>query len=150
MLTLLDRQLTCSIVGYHLTGFVCKETGMVAKVLVVEDDPRVAGLETEVLQTAGFLPENVVSGEEALRKLVAGTYDLVILNMKLAGRMSGLDVFRWMEKNLEVLPKVIFATGLMSEAEEAAVARAGCPVLRKPFRVEEFLRLVQQTLASQG
>ena len=115
---------------------------MQKKALIVEDNRSVAEVEAEVLRAVGVSPEIVNSGEEAVGKLMAVQFDLVILNWHLAGKMTGLDVFTWLKESIHPMPAVIFAIG--ESAEE--LVGTGCPVLQKPVSAEELRETIQKVL----
>ncbi|HEY2276034.1 MAG TPA: response regulator, partial [Steroidobacteraceae bacterium] len=67
---------------------------MAERVLVVEDDPRLAEMLSEYLGQAGFRITVATAGASALRRLAAeASYDAVVLDLMLPD-MDGLDVCR--------------------------------------------------------
>jgi DNA-binding response OmpR family regulator len=66
---------------------------MVERILLVEDDPRLADMLLEYLGQAGFNVTHAPLGAVALEKLGAAAYDAVILDLMLPD-MDGLDVCR--------------------------------------------------------
>ncbi len=63
------------------------------KILIIEDDDDIAELIRYNLAKDGFRPVSVASGESALDRLNAGSFDLVLLDLMLPG-IDGLDVCR--------------------------------------------------------
>src|SRR6202040_247403 len=55
------------------------------RVLVVEDEPTVARLISDVLEDEGFRVEALLDGYEALERAARASYDLVICDMKMPG-----------------------------------------------------------------
>jgi two-component system phosphate regulon response regulator OmpR len=66
---------------------------MVERILLVEDDPRLADMLLEYLGQAGFNVTHAALGVAALEKIDAAAYDAVILDLMLPD-MDGLDVCR--------------------------------------------------------
>lgn len=64
---------------------------MAKKVLVVDDDLFIRELYEEVLKDDGFEVDSAVDGEEGLRKLQQGGYDLVLLDVMMP-KKDGLGV----------------------------------------------------------
>ncbi len=58
------------------------------RILMIEDEPRVADFVRRGLRTEGWAVETVPSAEEGLAMLTAGQYDLILLDVLLPG-MSG-------------------------------------------------------------
>lgn len=72
-----------------------------ARILIVDDEENIRLLYAEELAEEGHEVETAAGGEEALRKLAAGRYDLVTVDIKMPG-MDGLELLsrireRWLE-----------------------------------------------------
>ena len=68
-----------------------------ARVLIVDDEPRIRDLIREHLQYAGFTCAEAGDGTQALAELANGGIDLVILDIMMPGK-SGLEVLsEWTE-----------------------------------------------------
>src|SRR5688572_10071022 len=63
------------------------------RILLVEDDARLAGMVADYLSEAGFRPTIVPSGGEAERRLRREAFDAVVLDLMLPD-MDGLDLCR--------------------------------------------------------
>lgn len=93
------------------------------KVLIVEDEPQIALLETRKLEEAGYPIEVVETGEAALEFIERGDIDMVLLDHKLPG-ISGEEVLKQItEKNLDV--PVIVMTRYGSEKFAADIIKSG-------------------------
>ena len=105
------------------------------KVLLVDDDPVVGKSFDRVLSDKGYAVITASDGDEALRKLNAGHYDLVFTDIKMPG-MSGLDMTERIKTTRPWLP-VVIVTGYGNEANEARAEAAGVAgFLRKPLSPE--------------
>ena len=69
-----------------------------ARVLIVDDEPRIRDLIREHLQYAGFTCAEAGDGTQALAELAKGGIDLVILDIMMPG-MDGPEVFRRMQED---------------------------------------------------
>ena len=113
------------------------------RVLVVEDDALIAMLIEEVLTERGATVDGPVGdAAQALRAAGESACDLALLDVQL-GRGSSVEVARRLCGR--GVP-VVFVTGYGRRGLPEAFADA--PVLGKPFRDEELVRLVEQVLAA--
>ena len=93
-------------------------------VLIIEDDPGVARLEELHLRRAGFLAECVHSAEAGLVAIARGGIDLIVLDQKLQGPLSGLDLFEQLRALGDLTPAIL-VTGLSDEATLIRALRGG-------------------------
>jgi two-component system, OmpR family, response regulator len=108
------------------------------RVLVVEDDRRIALDLERTLRTAGYVVETVADGEEAWFRGDTEDYAAIILDLGLP-KMDGLSVLRrWREAGRHAPVLILTARGTWSERVEGIDAGAD-DYLAKPFRMEELL-----------
>ncbi|MCB1356931.1 MAG: response regulator transcription factor [Maritimibacter sp.] len=108
------------------------------RVLVVEDDTRIAADVGAALGASGFRVETCADGEEAWFLGDTEEYDLVVLDLGLP-RLDGLTVLkRWRANGREMPVLVLTARGAWTERVEGIDAGAD-DYLPKPFRMEELV-----------
>jgi DNA-binding response OmpR family regulator len=108
------------------------------RVLVVEDDRRIAADLTQGLEAAGYVVEVVSDGEEAWFRGDTEDYAAIILDLGLPG-MDGLTVLkRWRGNDRRIPVLILTARGSWSERVDGIDAGAD-DYLPKPFRMEELL-----------
>lgn len=108
------------------------------RVLLVEDDPKVAEGVVSALQSSGYVVDLVSDGETAWFKGGTEPYSAVILDLGLPG-MDGLTILkRWREEERDFPVLVLTARGGWNERVEGIDAGAD-DYLPKPFRIEELL-----------
>lgn len=108
------------------------------RVLLVEDDDRIARDVTAALTAAGYLVERESNGEEAWFKGDTEDYSAVVLDLGLPG-MDGLSVLkRWRATGRNTPILVLTARGTWAERVEGIDAGAD-DYLPKPFKMEELL-----------
>jgi two-component system OmpR family response regulator len=118
------------------------------RVLVVEDEPKMAALLRRGLERAGFAVDVAGDGEHALPLAAATAYDVVLLDRMLPG-MDGVDVCRRLRRNRNHAP-VLLLTALGEVPDRVEGLDAGADdYLAKPFAFDELLARVR-ALARRG
>jgi two-component system OmpR family response regulator len=108
------------------------------RLLLVEDDRRIAADVEKALRAAGYVVEIVRNGEEAWFRGDTEDYGAVVLDLGLPG-MDGLAVLKRWRANGRSMP-VLILTARGSWAERVDGIDAGADdYLPKPFRMEELL-----------
>jgi two-component system, OmpR family, response regulator len=108
------------------------------RVLIVEDNDRVARLLVRALELDGYTVELAVSGPEGLCTALAGDFALVLLDLILPG-LPGMDV---LTRLIEARPDqpVLVVSGVPEVATRVACLEAGAvDVVAKPFALVELL-----------
>lgn len=113
--------------------------------VVVEDDPNIAGLVEMYLGDAGFRVSRADSGERALDLIRARPPSLVILDVGLAGRLDGFDVARQLRTRSQI--PIIMLTARDGEDDRIGGFEVGADdYLVKPFSPRELVVRVQAIL----
>lgn len=111
------------------------------KVLLIEDDARLAQLTATFLQRRGVEVTQSPDGVQGLQEAVQTTYDLVLLDLMLPGQ-SGLDVCRQIRQRSDV--PIIMLTALGDEADRVLGLEAGADdYVAKPFSSPELLARIR-------
>jgi DNA-binding response OmpR family regulator len=124
------------------------------RVLVVEDDPAIAGLVRLYLTHAGWEPELVADGAKALRRLEAnvGHYDLVVLDLMLPG-LDGRGLCRRIRAGLGGRSDVpiLMLTALDDRRDTLEGFALGADdYLTKPFDPDELVARLKALLRRVG
>src|SRR3989441_4726036 len=127
--------------GYHHTW---NEAGM--RILVVEDERKVASFIRQGLEEEGHAVETAADGAAALDLVLAGpAYDLVVLDLMLPKR-DGFGVLKTL-RDRGVGTPVLVLTARDSVADKVAGFDLGADdYVTKPFAFEEFLARVRALL----
>jgi len=108
------------------------------RVLVVEDDRRIAADVARALEAAGYVAEVVRDGEEAWFRGDTEDYGAIVLDLGLP-KMDGLGVLkRWRANGRRAPVLILTARGSWAERVDGIDAGAD-DYLPKPFRMEELL-----------
>jgi two-component system, OmpR family, response regulator len=108
------------------------------RILLVEDDDRIAGDVARALDAAGYVVARAKNGEDAWFLGDTEDFTAIVLDLGLPG-MDGLAVLkRWRESGRATPVLVLTARGSWSERVEGIDAGAD-DYLAKPFRMEELL-----------
>jgi DNA-binding response OmpR family regulator len=112
------------------------------KVLIVEDDAKVARFLARVLGEEGYAVDTCVNGEDALQRAERRFYDLVVLDWMIPG-IDGLSVCRELRRAGSNVP-ILMLTARGEMRERVLGLEAGADdYLVKPFEVEEFVARVR-------
>jgi FixJ family two-component response regulator len=89
-----------------------------------------------------------MSGAEGLRMLETGNFLGVVSDMRTPGGVDGADVHAWLASNRpDLASRLVFITGdIANEETVATLNRTGAPCVEKPFRVQQFISVVEQTM----
>jgi DNA-binding response OmpR family regulator len=114
-------------------------------VLIVDDEEHISLTLALALEKLNIPVDTAVNGEEALQKLAARSYSLMLLDLRMPG-IDGLEVLRRVpEIRPEVKVVIITAWGPTETAVEALKLGA-VDFLQKPFDLEDVRELVSSLL----
>ncbi len=107
------------------------------RVLVVEDEPRMAALIRQGLEEEAYAVDVVENGRDVLLWIESATYDMVLLDIMLPG-LSGLDVCRQLRANGHTMP-ILMLTARDTLPDKVKGLDSGADdYLVKPFAIEEL------------
>ena len=117
-------------------------------VLLIEDEPAVMSYVSAVLERSGYAVVCCESGAEGLRHLETGTFLGVVSDMRTPGGVNGADVHDWISLHRpELIPRLVFITGDIAHEDTAmTLQRTGVPCVEKPFRVQQFISVIEKTM----
>lgn len=113
------------------------------KVMVLDDEKNIRITVRHCLESSELEIDDAINGEEALEKLRAGSYELLLLDLKLPGidGMELLSIVRDRYPDMKVI--VISAHGSIQTAVEALKLGA-LDFLEKPFAPMELRQVVNK------
>lgn len=117
-------------------------------VLLIEDEPAVMAYVRAALERSGYGVVCAGSGADGVRLLESGEFLGVVSDMRTPGGVDGADVYAWLSRYRPALAsRIVFITGDLANEETAATLRkTGAPCVEKPFRVQQFISVVEQIM----
>lgn len=117
---------------------------MSARILVVDDEPKIRRIMRTTLTAAGYEIDDAKTGEEALEKLRDFRPDLVLLDINMPG-VGGLETCRGIRSGSEVA--IIMLTVRDSEKDKVDALDAGADdFVTKPFSTPELMARIRAAL----
>ncbi len=118
-----------------------------ARILIAEDEPRIASFLEKGLRANGFATLVVDDGLEATVMARDSDFDLMVLDLGLPGR-DGLEVLERVRRRGERLPVIILTARREVGATVAGLEGGADDYVTKPFRFEELLARIRVRLRS--
>ena len=117
-------------------------------VLLIEDEPGVMAYVRATLERNGYRVVGTESGAEGVKLLQQNDFLGVVSDMRTPGGVNGADVHAWVVKHRpELAARIVFITGDIANEDTVAVLRqTGAPCVEKPFRVQQFISVVEKTI----
>jgi two-component system KDP operon response regulator KdpE len=113
-------------------------------ILVVDDDPQIRRVLKVTLTSQGYEVDDARSGDEALEKVRAARFDLVLLDMNMPG-MTGLETCRLLRAHSEIA--IIMLTVRDNESDKVEALDAGADdYVTKPFHPSELSARIRAAL----
>jgi DNA-binding response OmpR family regulator len=117
----------------------------VARILIVEDEERIASFVAKGLVADGHRPTTVTDGREGLDQALSGDFDLMVLDIGLPG-IDGFEVLDQLRSQGSKLP-VIVLTARDSVTDTVSALEGGADdYMPKPFRFAELLARIRLRL----
>jgi len=115
------------------------------RVLIVEDDRKIAGFIAKGLREAGFTVNCVFGGEEGLRESLYGSYDVIVMDLMLP-QMDGLSIIEEMRRRGVSTPVLILSAKRSVDDRVKGLNVGGDDYLVKPFSFSELLARIHALL----
>ena len=113
--------------------------------LIVDDEAALREAIAERLADRGFVVEQAGSGEEALERLAAFAFDVLISDLKLPGIDGRQVVDAAIERYPEIIPIVITGYGTVKDAVEA-IKQGAADFITKPFQFDALMHVLQSAM----
>ena len=118
---------------------------MAERILLVEDEEKLARMVELELRYEGYEVEKAFDGRTGLERALSGQFDLVLLDIMLPA-LSGMEVLRRLRRENDALP-VIMLTARDTVVDKVSGLDSGADdYITKPFAIEELLARIRAAL----
>ena len=123
-----------------------------AKLIIVEDDPFLLSILAEKLKEAGFDIETATDGEDGLKKIKSGNFDLVLLDMVLP-KIDGFKILEELrdDNKLKKIPVIILSNLYDKNNIDKAILLGAKEYVVKAYNTpEEIVFKIKSFLVKEG
>jgi signal transduction histidine kinase/CheY-like chemotaxis protein len=117
-------------------------------ILVIDDEPQLRDIASQMLTTLGYKVDSVSSGEQAIEFLEKKQVDLIVIDMLMEPGLNGRETY---EKILAMQPgqKAVIATGFSESDDVKATLQLGAGgFIKKPYSIDQLSQAVKKALNS--
>lgn len=119
------------------------------RILIVEDDVRLAGTLADMISEAGDMADIAYDGETGLDNALSGIYDALVLDVMLP-KMDGFELLLHLRKKDERTPVLMLTAKSELDDRVRGLDLGADYYLTKPFENAEFLACLRAVLRRQG
>ncbi|MFR4987382.1 MAG: response regulator transcription factor [Lachnospirales bacterium] len=119
------------------------------KILLVEDEKRLAQSIEYILKKKKYMVDVVYDGEDAIDYALSKIYDLIILDVMLP-KVNGIDVLNFIRKEKITVPILLLTAKSSIEDKVIGLDSGADDYLTKPFETDELLARVRAMLRRKG
>jgi two-component system, OmpR family, response regulator len=122
---------------------------MPMRVLLVEDDVKIASFVINGLRSAGYAVDHASDGEEGLQLVLTEPYDVAVIDLMLP-RKDGLGLIRELRAEKVNTPVLILSAKSSVDDRVKGLQTGGDDYLTKPFAFSELLARIQALIRRAG
>lgn len=115
---------------------LCYPIGM--KILIVEDDRKIASFVQKGLKEQGYVAETCHDGDEGYNLAMGESYDVILLDIMLPGR-DGLSILRALREQKNTVPVILITARSGLDERVEGLNLGADDYLAKPFYMEELI-----------
>ncbi|EHI13964.1 response regulator transcription factor [Mycolicibacterium thermoresistibile] len=119
-----------------------------ARILIVEDEPRISSFIEKGLSANGFTATTVTDGPTGYDYAMTGGFDLMVLDIGLPS-MDGFTVLRKLREDGNQIPVIVLTARDSVEDTVAGLEGGADDYMPKPFRFEELLARIRLRLTTE-
>jgi two-component system NtrC family sensor kinase len=129
-----------------------RESVLAGRVLLVEDEEAVLEFERDVLVGAGAEVVTSMSIEDTQQRLRTGSFDVIVMNGRMPGGHSAIEIYEWIATNCPGLEKGLLLTfsSVTDQQTRSFLQEKTVPSLAKPFEVADLISQVRALSQRQG
>ncbi|RKX29885.1 MAG: hypothetical protein DRP47_00675 [Candidatus Zixiibacteriota bacterium] len=131
---------------FSLINHLAQKRGEPFKVLIVDDEKWIRDVFGDFCKlTDAFKVDLVQSGQEAVEKVKANSYDLITLDL-IMPEMSGIEVLTEIKRISPRVPVMVVTGNATDKLVKEAGVLGACRVLYKPVMLDDFVESLTSTL----
>lgn len=116
------------------------------RILVVDDEPQLRDIASQILQVLGYRVDAVGSGELAIEFVKESPVDLIVIDMLMEPGINGRQTYEEISK-LYPNQKAIIVSGFSESSDVKAALKLGAGgFIKKPYSLDQFGRAVKNVL----
>jgi DNA-binding NtrC family response regulator len=120
-----------------------------ARILIIDDDPAMVSVISDICQERGHQTVAYASGQKALENLATHAPQLVISDLRM-DKVGGLDILRECREVLPQTPVILITAYKTVETALEAMKLGAYDYITKPFKVDELQLTIQRALDNQS
>ena len=120
-----------------------------ARILIIDDDPAMVSVISDICQERGHQTVAYASGQKALDNLATHAPQLVISDLRM-DKVGGLDILRECREILPQTPVILITAYKTVETAIEAMKLGAYDYITKPFKVDELQLTIQRALDNQS
>jgi two-component system OmpR family response regulator len=117
-------------------------THIYMKILLIEDEVKLAGFVKTALEQAGYVTDHETDGATGLQAAMVNNYDLVLLDLMLPTQ-NGFDILKNLRAFDNQVPVVVLSALNSTDQVIKALDAGANDYLKKPFEMQELLARVR-------
>ena len=121
------------------------QKGATKKILIVDDNPNMSMLLSDILEIFEFQGFHAQDGEEALKKLKSEDYAMVFTDLRMP-KMDGIDLLKAIKTEHPQMPVVVITGYSLGETQNLLLAQKADGLLNKPYKVNDIESLLSKLL----
>ncbi|MGD0885138.1 MAG: response regulator transcription factor [Thermodesulfovibrionales bacterium] len=119
------------------------------RILLVEDDTKIASFVVKGLRTAGYAVDHTIDGEDGLHMALTEPYDAAVIDIMLP-KLDGLSVIEAMRREGVNFPVIILSAKGSVDDRVKGLQKGSDDYMTKPFAFSELLARIQALLRRAG
>lgn len=119
------------------------------KILIVDDNPNMSILLSDILEIFDFEGFHAENGKDALERLRENKYDMVFTDLRMP-QMDGYDLLAAIKTEHPSMPVVVVTGYAVGDSREDELSQKADGFLHKPFKVDEIESILSNLLGPVG
>ena len=113
------------------------------QVLIVDDNPNMSALLSDMLDVFNFKSRRAMGGSQALEMLASDKFSMVITDLRMP-EMSGAQLLRSIKGKYPELPVVVISGYNLADEEDTLMSDLADAFINKPFRMDDIEKMLQR------